>query len=608
MNRPDFARWLRASAVLLLVTACGGGGGGGGTPTPSPVQATAPSITAAPAALTVDDGAAASFSVTAQGSGTLSYQWSRNGALIAGATSTTLTLAAVQFTTDQGAQFSVTITNAAGSVTSAAATLTVKPLPVSLEADLPDVVQAEAGTSRSFSIAARGSQPLTLQWLRDGVPIAGATSTSYTTPKLQLGDDGTRISVQVGNAAGAVLSQASRIGIAAGKTTVIVTGCREITQPGHYVLDRDIAASNANSPACIDIHDTSDVLLDCADHEIANATRDYAHAVHVTHSERVSLRRCRVRADWNELRDVRDVSIIDNIIKPAVPSKPSIFNVETAERLRFAGNQLTGSYQHVYASDSTISHNRVKTVPTEIVAALLTLNLGSNNRVTDNQLDGNWDSSVSGWNGADDGIIMADESSVLVRNNQIVGVWDCGIEWMGDLNNATVQGNQISRAAYCGIGGWYFSSLHDTKFLDNRVERSGQLFSLFRAYCLRPAGWDPRKLMPADTVIRLENNRFENNRFSQPLSGPESPASYFNFAFAFGVKEACSQGYKDQMPQPSDFRLKNNVFKDNDFGGAQRQPYFDGSMQGAIVDGGGNICKASTETAYPLKCNPPPKP
>jgi hypothetical protein len=62
--------------------------------------------------------------VTASGSAPLSYQWQRNGANIAGATSSSYTLSNAQ-TTDSGSRFRVIVTNAAGSATSNEATLTV---------------------------------------------------------------------------------------------------------------------------------------------------------------------------------------------------------------------------------------------------------------------------------------------------------------------------------------------------------------------------------------------------------------------------------------------------------------------------------------------------
>jgi hypothetical protein len=84
----------------------------------------APSITSQPTNRTVTAGQTAAFSVTAAGTGPLSYQWRKNGSNISGATSASYTTPAT-VTGDNGAQFSVVVSNSVGSVTSNAATLTV---------------------------------------------------------------------------------------------------------------------------------------------------------------------------------------------------------------------------------------------------------------------------------------------------------------------------------------------------------------------------------------------------------------------------------------------------------------------------------------------------
>jgi glucose/arabinose dehydrogenase len=84
----------------------------------------APSIAVQPQGVRVAVGSPATFRVEATGAAPLAYQWWRNGAAIAGATEATYTLAATTLA-DSGAAFSVEVSNAAGSVTSAAATLTV---------------------------------------------------------------------------------------------------------------------------------------------------------------------------------------------------------------------------------------------------------------------------------------------------------------------------------------------------------------------------------------------------------------------------------------------------------------------------------------------------
>ena len=84
----------------------------------------APAITTQPASQTVIAGKTASFTVAASGTAPLTYQWSKNGAAISGATSSTYTTPA-ETTTDNNAKFTVAVSNSAGSATSNAAMLTV---------------------------------------------------------------------------------------------------------------------------------------------------------------------------------------------------------------------------------------------------------------------------------------------------------------------------------------------------------------------------------------------------------------------------------------------------------------------------------------------------
>ncbi len=86
-------------------------------------QPFAPIITAQPSGLTVNVGQPATFTVAANGTAPLYYQWQKNGTNIAGATSATEAIAAAQLT-DAGS-YTAIISNSLGSVTSSAATLTV---------------------------------------------------------------------------------------------------------------------------------------------------------------------------------------------------------------------------------------------------------------------------------------------------------------------------------------------------------------------------------------------------------------------------------------------------------------------------------------------------
>ena len=83
--------------------------------------AQAPKITTNPASKDVIAGAAASFTVAASGTDPLSYSWFFNGVAIAGATASSFTIPSVS-ASDVGS-YSVSVSNAGGSVVSEAATL-----------------------------------------------------------------------------------------------------------------------------------------------------------------------------------------------------------------------------------------------------------------------------------------------------------------------------------------------------------------------------------------------------------------------------------------------------------------------------------------------------
>jgi len=129
MNRKLAVGLLACLVLTAVFSACGGGGG-----TPSPAAA-APTIGTQPADATGAVGSTATFSVVAAGTAPLTYQWQRNGTAIAGATAASYTTPALQ-TGDNGASFTVVVTNSAGTVTSSAAKLTVTTTPANVNSDV----------------------------------------------------------------------------------------------------------------------------------------------------------------------------------------------------------------------------------------------------------------------------------------------------------------------------------------------------------------------------------------------------------------------------------------------------------------------------------------
>ncbi|MEY2882096.1 MAG: hypothetical protein RLZZ15_4476, partial [Verrucomicrobiota bacterium] len=132
-------------------------------------------VTTPPASQTVAVGGSATFSVAATGVG-VTYQWNRNGVAIPGATASSLTIGNAPGGAD--ANYTVTITNASGSVTSAPATLTVAPPPITSLA----VRNTRPGGGLLWAIASGGG---TLVAVGDGGAIVSSSDNGRTwTPRI----------------------------------------------------------------------------------------------------------------------------------------------------------------------------------------------------------------------------------------------------------------------------------------------------------------------------------------------------------------------------------------------------------------------------------------
>ncbi len=168
-------------------------------------------LAAQPLGQSVALGGTATFSVVANGIPPFSYQWRRNGAVLAGATAATLAVTGAR-SVDAGS-YSVAVTSAAGTVSSTVATLTVTP-PTGAPAVLvePIDVVARAGARAVFTVGAGGAAPLSYQWRKNGTPLTGATSATLGFAAAQAPDAGS-YSVTITNALGAVSSRAATLAI-----------------------------------------------------------------------------------------------------------------------------------------------------------------------------------------------------------------------------------------------------------------------------------------------------------------------------------------------------------------------------------------------------------
>lgn len=153
-------------------------------------------------------GSTVQFTASVTGTAPLSYQWRKNGNPIANTNSATLTLTNIQLA-DEGT-YSVVVSNSLGSVTSYDATLRIVVLPVITFQ--PQPLTRAIGERASFSVAANSVTYPAFQWLRNGTPIANATSADFTINSVQPEDAGL-YQARVSNAAGETFTTAAELNV-----------------------------------------------------------------------------------------------------------------------------------------------------------------------------------------------------------------------------------------------------------------------------------------------------------------------------------------------------------------------------------------------------------
>jgi hypothetical protein len=162
---------------------------------------TLPKIVTAPAGQAINEGSPLTLKVEAVGGEPLSYQWFKNGAAIAGATSPTFSITAIALA-DEGS-YTVRVSNNVGPVTSGPAVVILQTRPQIAVG--PVSQSAKVGTFVNLTVQASGNGTLSFQWYKNGVKIPGATIPMLFFSSIKATDFAS-YSVKVSNFAGSVES------------------------------------------------------------------------------------------------------------------------------------------------------------------------------------------------------------------------------------------------------------------------------------------------------------------------------------------------------------------------------------------------------------------
>jgi hypothetical protein len=108
------------------------------------------------------------------------------------------------------------------------------------------------GSTVTFTVVASGTDPLSYQWQKSGNAIAGATAASYTTPALQISDDGSMFAVVVTNSAGTLTSGNAKLSVTAQPSSGpsaadVVTFKNDALRSGQYLVETTLTPTNVNS-------------------------------------------------------------------------------------------------------------------------------------------------------------------------------------------------------------------------------------------------------------------------------------------------------------------------------------------------------------------------
>jgi len=326
---------------------------------------TPPSVTMDPQGQSVFVGQDAPFSVLAEGTLPLNYQWYYNtNSLIANATNSTVTVTNAQVSDSGG--YSVVVSNAYGVVTSAVAQLSVTVADPPSIITQPQGLTVLPGDTATFTVAAGGSEPFSYQWYYNtNTLVDGATDSTLTLTNVQPGEAGL-YSVIVSNLVGTITSSNAVLSVNTNPVAPVF-----VSEPASEVV---LAGSTATLTASAD--GTAPVTYQWYDNgaPIASATSSVLTLVNIQTSADGSYTVTASNSVGVAPSDAAQLTVT-----PAIPVPLSAYNLIGFAQGTTGGGVLAATdpnYAQVYTATDLANALNSKTV--KVIEIMNDLNLGYN--------------------------------------------------------------------------------------------------------------------------------------------------------------------------------------------------------------------------------------
>ena len=263
-----------------------------------------------------------------------------------------------------------------------------------------------------------------------------------------------------------------------------LSSCTNINKSGNYILSQDIAIADNIDKPCLDLSNAQTVTINCQGHKIAGNP-----IFLIENAQQIKFQQCVFDPSHSNpnqqihptIKKTKGVTISDSVFNQ---KKLKEFKIEVwnSSNIYFLNNTVYGEYKQYFSTEALIKNNNfiLPQPPQWSPGGLINTLNGSSNQIIDNIIDGGARGYIEEQVGADDGIIISNESNDSVTGNNIKNVFDCGIETDHLIKNSVFEKNVTSNAGLCGIGGWYWNSLIGNIFRNNTADNTQRAFNFYR--------------------------------------------------------------------------------------------------------------------------------